>query len=87
MEHGTGIKELELVNIQWQLDHHLAKKQHRQKIVDNLHLQPGDVVLDLGCGPGFWSSMLAEKVKPNGRVIGIDIDSRPFRLCSAKFRA
>ena len=76
MEHGTGIKELELLNIEWQLDHHLAKKQHRQKMVDNLHLKPGDMVLDLGCGAGLWSSMFAEKVKPNGRVIGVDIDRR-----------
>lgn len=76
MKHGTGIKELELFNIQWQLDHHLAKKQYRQKIVDNLHLKSGDRVLDLCCGAGLWSSMFAEKVKPKGKVMGVDLDSR-----------
>jgi ubiquinone/menaquinone biosynthesis C-methylase UbiE len=76
MKHSTGIKELELVNIEWQVNHHLAKQAYRQQIVDDLHLKPGDSVLDLGCGPGLWSSMFAEKVKPNGRVIGVDIDSR-----------
>ncbi len=76
MEHNTGIKELELLNIEWQLDHHFAKIQHRQQIVNDLQLKPGDWVLDLGCGAGLWSSMFAEKVKPNGRVIGVDIDSR-----------
>ena len=76
MKHSTGIKELELVNVEWQVNHHLAKQAYRQQIVDDLHLKPGDLVLDLGCGPGLWSSMFAEKVKPNGRVIGVDIDSR-----------
>ncbi len=64
MKHCTGIKKLELVNIEWQVNHHLAKEPYRQQIVDDLHLQPGDFVLDLGCGPGLWSSMFAEKLKP-----------------------
>ncbi|MDJ0617628.1 MAG: methyltransferase domain-containing protein [Calothrix sp. MO_192.B10] len=76
MPEKIGIKELEVLNIKWQLDHHFAKIQHRQEIVDSLNLQPGDVVLDLGCGPGLWSSMFAEKVQPHGRVIGVDIDAR-----------
>ncbi|AFY40091.1 Methyltransferase type 11 [[Leptolyngbya] sp. PCC 7376] len=76
MKHGSGIKELELLNIEWQLDHHSAKQKHRQKIVDSLDIQSGDIVLDLGCGAGLWSSLFAEKVKPHGKVIGVDMDSR-----------
>ena len=45
------------------------------------------MVLDLGCGPGLWSSMFAEKVKPNGRVVGVDIDSRWIDYAEAKSRA
>lgn len=43
-------------------------------MVNDLNLRPGDVVLDLGCGPGLWAPLLAEKVKPHGRVIGLDFD-------------
>ena len=67
-----GEKGLELTTVEWLLDHHKTKLQERRKTIDDLNLKPGDVVLDLGCGPGLWTRMLAEKVKPNGRVIGVD---------------
>lgn len=67
-----GEKGLELTSVEWLLDHHRTKEQERRQMVDDLNLKPGDVVLDLGCGPGLWAPLLAEKVKPNGRVIGLD---------------
>ena len=41
-------------------------------MVANLNLKPGYAILDLGCGPGLWTPLFADKVKPNGRVIGVD---------------
>ena len=35
-------------------------------------LQPGDVVVDFGCGGGIDVILAAQKVGPDGRVIGID---------------
>jgi len=69
-----GETGLELTHVEWLVDHHKAKEQERRQMVDDLNLKPGDVVLDLGCGPGLWTPLLAEKVKPNGRVIGLDFD-------------
>lgn len=66
---------LELNGFRWLLDHHKAKEPERRQMVDDMHLKPGDVVLDLGCGPGLWSELLAEKVWPGGRVVGVDISS------------
>ncbi len=71
-QYFKGEKGLELTNVEWLLDHHKTKLQERRKTVDELNLKPGDVVLDLGCGPGLWTHLLAEKVKPNGRVVGLD---------------
>jgi SAM-dependent methyltransferase len=34
---------------------------------------PGDVVLDLGCGPGLDSLLAARMVAPSGKVVGIDM--------------
>jgi 23S rRNA (uridine2552-2'-O)-methyltransferase len=36
-------------------------------------LRPGMTVIDLGAAPGGWSQVAAEKVKPGGRVIAIDL--------------
>src|SRR5438132_6294350 len=36
-------------------------------------LEPGEQVLDLGCGAGTDSLVAAQMVGPNGRVTGIDM--------------
>jgi 23S rRNA (uridine2552-2'-O)-methyltransferase len=36
-------------------------------------LKPGMRVLDLGAAPGGWSQVAAEKVKPNGKVVAVDL--------------
>ncbi|WQF89135.1 Putative ribosomal RNA methyltransferase, FtsJ domain-containing protein [Colletotrichum destructivum] len=33
----------------------------------------GQTVVDLGYAPGSWSQVAAERTKPNGRILGIDI--------------
>jgi 23S rRNA (uridine2552-2'-O)-methyltransferase len=35
--------------------------------------RPGQAVLDLGAAPGGWSQVAAQKVKPGGRVIAVDL--------------
>src|SRR5579875_48032 len=39
------------------------------------HIQPGEVVLDLGCGAGKLCFIAAQVVGPSGRVIGVDINA------------
>jgi 23S rRNA (uridine2552-2'-O)-methyltransferase len=36
-------------------------------------LRSGQTVVDLGAAPGGWSQVAADKVKPGGRVIAIDL--------------
>jgi 23S rRNA (uridine2552-2'-O)-methyltransferase len=36
-------------------------------------LRPGITVLDLGAAPGGWSQVAAQKVRPGGRVLAIDL--------------
>jgi len=35
--------------------------------------QPGEAMLDLGCGAGFDASVAARLVGPGGRVVGVDV--------------
>jgi protein-L-isoaspartate(D-aspartate) O-methyltransferase len=42
--------------------------------IDRLALQPGDHVLHIGCGPGYYSALIASCVGPAGRVVAIEVD-------------
>lgn len=39
----------------------------------------GQTLLDVGCGPGYTTLDLAEKVGPEGRVVGVDRSRRFLR--------
>lgn len=43
-------------------------------LLDRVDLRPGHSALDLGCGPRGILELLAERVSPGGRVVGIDAD-------------
>jgi SAM-dependent methyltransferase len=44
----------------------------RRRLVDLLALQPGDIVLDVGCGTGLCFEQLLARIGPTGQVIGVD---------------
>jgi 23S rRNA (uridine2552-2'-O)-methyltransferase len=37
-------------------------------------LSPGDQVVDLGCAPGGWTQVAAQRVGSAGRVVGLDLN-------------
>jgi protein-L-isoaspartate(D-aspartate) O-methyltransferase len=43
--------------------------------VDALALRPGDRVLHLGTGLGYYTAILASCVGPTGRVLGVEVDA------------
>src|SRR5215213_4922542 len=43
-----------------------------QAVIGAAHVQPGDEVLDIGCGSGIPSLAVAEAVGPMGHVIATD---------------
>lgn len=48
-----------------------------------LDLQAGQTVLDLGCGPGFWTLPLAEIVGPQGTVWALDVSQEMLNALAA----
>ena len=42
------------------------------RVVDN-YVRTGDTVLDIGCGPGFFTRPIARKVGESGLVIAVDV--------------
>src|SRR5580692_9488795 len=45
---------------------------YRRAVVEALPLQPGQVVLDVGCGTGLCCNLLRDKVGSGGTVVGIE---------------
>jgi ubiquinone/menaquinone biosynthesis C-methylase UbiE len=51
------------------------------------NLQEGMVLVDIGCGDGFFSVLAAKKVGENGKVYGVDIDASAIERLKQKAKA
>jgi SAM-dependent methyltransferase len=58
---------------------------YKRLTYDQMHIQPGQRVLDVGCGPGTDTIPLAQQVSPSGQIIGVDYDT--MMIAEAKQRA
>jgi ubiquinone/menaquinone biosynthesis C-methylase UbiE len=56
----------------------------RQRTADLARLQPGEAVLDVGCGTGTLALLAQERVGPTGRVVGIDPGPQQIACARAK---
>ena len=56
--------------------------RRRQLVRDALGVAPGERVMDVGCGPGFYVAELLEHVGSDGSVVGID-SSQPMLAVAA----
>jgi ubiquinone/menaquinone biosynthesis C-methylase UbiE len=63
---------------------HQVWQEPTRRALDDAGFAPGDAVADLGCGPGYLTLELAERVGPSGRVLGIDSSPRFIRTLQAR---
>jgi ubiquinone/menaquinone biosynthesis C-methylase UbiE len=52
--------------------------QRPAEVVQALHIRPGDVVMDLGCGSGYFALKLSSPAGKGGRVLAEDIRRLPL---------
>lgn len=59
-----------------------AVLRRRQLVIDALRAAPGERIMDVGCGPGFYVAELLDQVGSGGSVVGID-SSQPMLAVAA----
>lgn len=62
------------------------KEEAPSKLMANLPLRPGMVVADIGCGSGYFTFRLADKVGPKGKVLAVDIQDEMLALVKQRMK-
>lgn len=68
-------------------DQALMWQRATEEVLDRIGLKPGMSCLDVGAGPGSVMRLMADRVGPQGRVTGIEIDGRLGSQALADLRA
>ncbi|XP_068678156.1 malonyl-[acyl-carrier protein] O-methyltransferase 1-like [Montipora foliosa] len=63
----------------------VQKRDGELFITGDVGPQAGDAVLDLGCGSGELSALLAKLVGPEGKVVGVDPDRERILLAQTSY--
>lgn len=59
-------------------------QRRRRCVHDALDARPGERVLDVGCGPGFYVAELLDRVGPEGAVVGVDASAQMLGLAALR---
>ena len=57
------------------------------RMIDMLNVEKGATVLDLGCGTGYLTKLLSERVGPKGKVMAVDPDGERLKIAREKHSA
>lgn len=55
------------------------RPEYLQHLQMYLSVDPGGIVMDVGCGTGFFTRLISRKLKGGNIVIGIDVDTKVLR--------
>ena len=66
------------------LDTPLRRFLYRPDRLAERFVQPGDRVLDFGCGPGFFTREFARRVGENGQVFSVDLQEEMLAILRGK---
>jgi len=62
------------------LDTPFRRFLYRPERLAERYVKPGDRVLDLGCGPGFFSREFAKRAGEKGQVFSVDLQDEMLRI-------
>ena len=59
-------------------------RRRRGLVLEALDAQPGERVVDVGCGPGFYVEDVLERVGPEGEVTGVDVSEAMLAMTAKR---
>ena len=68
----------------WLVRQSREREEECSTLLRALHIEPGDVVCDLGCGNGFYTLKIADLVGKDGRVLAVDIQKQMLALLNLR---
>ena len=81
---ATGTPHVCPHQISFFLDNWIRRLIQNPKRIVGPYLQEGDTVIDMGCGPGYFTIDMAKMVGPEGRVIAVDIQAKMLQQVRKK---
>lgn len=70
--------------IAFALDNPIRRLIHNPQKILGGYIESGQIVLDLGCGPGTFSVAMAKMVGESGKVIAVDVQEEMLKLVREK---
>jgi ubiquinone/menaquinone biosynthesis C-methylase UbiE len=70
----------------WMLDNPIRRLFQKPRRIVAEFVGPGYRVIDIGCGPGYFSLAMAGMVGPAGRVLAVDLQPEMLRRIERKMR-
>ena len=70
--------------IAFALDNPIRRLIHNPRKILGGYIEPGQTVLDLGCGPGTFSIAMAKMVGESGKVIAVDVQEEMLQIVRKK---
>ncbi|HBE69881.1 MAG TPA: class I SAM-dependent methyltransferase [Planctomycetaceae bacterium] len=68
----------------WLIRDSRDQEERPREALRALQLKPGMTVCDMGCGNGFWTLLMSEKVGDDGKVLAVDIQPEMLSLLRAR---
>jgi len=71
----------------WLMRESRQREEDCKRLLKELHVLPGQIICDMGCGNGFYTLQLARLTGKNGRVYAVDIQQEMLDMLERRARA